>query len=49
MQLNNKPDQLKFHFSVFLSRGFLTWAGRVTGNDNIYLEGLIFLSECAVT
>ncbi len=24
----------------FLSRGFLTWVGRVTGNDNIFLVGL---------
>ena len=27
----------------FFSRGFLIWVGRVTGNDNIFLVGLIGL------
>ncbi len=25
---------------ICLSRGFLSWVGRVTGNDNIFLVGL---------
>ncbi len=28
-------------WKIFLSRGFLTWVGRVTGNDKIFLLGLI--------
>ncbi len=31
----------------FLSRGFLSWVGRVTGNDYIFLVGLMWFAAQA--